>query len=171
MREEVINGKSVWTFNLKEFVGNDPLAQIDYEREMEWKKMLREGKTREEIEAYMATTDYEERIEKILYPQGKKKEPEIEIGDRVPIYRLCGITNIKGQDGGLSTDGKCGNAKINGKNVYRRCFIKRIGYETYLGNGLWALEFDNATEEEFEEYMARNCVNEAEILNNKKNKE
>lgn len=73
MKAEVIDGKNVWTFNLKEFVGNDPLAQIHYEREMEWRKMLREGKTREEIEAYMATTDYEERIEKILYPKGKKK--------------------------------------------------------------------------------------------------
>ena len=77
MKEEVIDGKRVWTFDLKEFVGDDPLAQINYEREMEWKKMLREGKTREEIEAYMETTDYEERIEKILYPKGKKKEPEI----------------------------------------------------------------------------------------------
>ena len=39
MKEEVINGKKVWTFDLKEFVGDDPLAQIYYEREMEWKKM------------------------------------------------------------------------------------------------------------------------------------
>lgn len=169
MKAEVINGKSVWTFNLKEFVGNDPLAQIEYEREMEWKKMLREGKTREEIEAYMATTDYEERIEKILYPKGKKKEPEIEIGQRVGIFRLCGISDIKGLDGWVSTDGKCGTVQIDGNKLYKRCFIKRIGYETYLGNGLWALEFDNATEEEFEEYMARNCVNETEILNNKEN--
>lgn len=166
MKEEVIDGKRVWTFNLKEFVGNDPLAQIEYEREMEWKKMLREGKTREEIEAYLATTDYEERIEKILYPQGKKKEPEWEIGQRVVIYRLCGISNFKGLDGGVSTDGKCGNAKIDGKNCYKRLFIKRIGYETYLGNGLWVLDFDNATEEEFEEYMARNCVNDGSLAQN-----
>lgn len=137
MKEEVIDGKRVWTFDLKEFVGNDPLAQIHYEREMEWKKMLREGKTREEIEAYMAATDYEERIEKILYPQGKKKEPEWEIGQRVAIYRMLDLIT----------------PKLNGKNLYRRILVKRIGYETYLGNGLWSLEFDNATEEDYEWYM------------------
>lgn len=152
MKEELIDGKRVWTFGLKELVGDDPLAQIYYERKMEWRKMLKEGKTREEIEAYMATTDYEERIEKIVYPKGKKKEPEIEIGQRVPIFSLLGQC-VKGQDGGLSTDGKCGTPKIDGKNVYKRLFIKRIGYETYLGGGVWALEFDNATEEEITEYM------------------
>lgn len=73
MKEEVIDGKRVWTYNLKELVGDDPLVQIYDERQMEWRKMLNEGKTREEIEAYMATTDYEERIEKIVYPKGKKK--------------------------------------------------------------------------------------------------
>lgn len=65
MKEEVIDGKRVWTYNL---------VQIYDERQMEWRKMLNEGKTREEIEAYMATTDYEERIEKIVYPKGKKKK-------------------------------------------------------------------------------------------------
>lgn len=49
--------------------------------------------------------------------------------------------------------------KLNGKKLFQRILIKRIGYETYLGNGLWALDFDNATEEEFEEYMSRYCVN------------
>ena len=36
MKEEVIDGKRVWTFDLKEFVGDDPLLQIEYERKMEW---------------------------------------------------------------------------------------------------------------------------------------
>ncbi len=161
MKEELIGGKKVWTFNLKEFVGNDPLAQIYYEREMEWRKMLKEGKTREEIEAYMATTDYEERIEKILYPKGKKKI-EIEIGNRVPIFRILGLTNFKGQDGGLSTNGKCGNAKINGKNVYRRIFIKRIGWEYYQGKDedgeMWEVELDNCNEEDYEWYLQK-CTN------------
>lgn len=137
MKEEVIDGKRVWTYDLKELVGDDPLAQIYHERQMEWRKMLRKGKTREEIEAYMATTDYEERIEKIVYPKGKKKEPEIEIGQRVAIYNLLDVIR----------------PKLNGKNLFARLLIKRIGYETYLGDGLWALEFDNATEEEIEKYL------------------
>lgn len=73
MKEEVTDGKRVWTYSLKELVGDDPLVQIYDERQKEWRKMLKEGKTREEIEAYMETTDYEERIEKIVYPRGKKK--------------------------------------------------------------------------------------------------
>ena len=152
MKEEVIDGKRVWTFDLKEFVGDDPLAQINYEREMEWKKMLREGKTREEIEAYMETTDYEERIEKILYPKGKKKEPEWEIGQRVGIFRILGKSG-KGQNGGIFTGGKCYDPKINGKKLFQRIFIKRIGYETYLGNGYWVVELDNCDEDDYEWWL------------------
>ena len=146
MKAEVIDGKNVWTFDLKEFVGDDPLAQIYYEREMEWKKMLREGKTREEIEAYMATTDYEERIEKILYPKGKKKEPEWEIGQRVAIYRML-ATIVP---------------KLNGKNLFKRILIKRIGWEYYQGEDkdgeLWEVELDNCDEEDYEWYLQK-CTN------------
>lgn len=152
MKEEVIDGKRVWTYSLKELVGDDPLVQIYDERQMEWRKMLKEGKTREEIEAYMATTDYEERIEKIVYPKGKKKEPEIEIGQRVAVFNLLDFLR----------------PKINGKRIFARLLIKRIGYETYLGDGLWALEFDNATEEEITEYMEKHCSGKEDILKNKK---
>lgn len=152
MKEEVIDGKRVWTYSLKELVGDDPLVQIYDERQKEWRKMLKEGKTREEIEAYMATTDYEERIEKIVYPRGKKKEPEIEIGQRVAVFEIVGkLVHNRPQSYDF------GRPIIDGKHLFARLLIKRIGYKTYLGGGLWALEFDNATEEEITEYMEKHC--------------
>lgn len=139
-------------YKLKDFIGNDPLAQIYYEREMEWRKLLNEGKTREEIETYMATTDYEERIEKIIYPNGKKKkEVEYEIGDKDAVFDLLGLCR----------------PSINGKAKYCRILIKRLGWRYFKGyeigeDGkkyeLWEYEFDNATEEELQNFLKKNTI-------------
>lgn len=138
-----------WKYRLKDFIGNDPLAQIYYEREMEWRKLLNEGKTREEIEAYMATTDYEERIEKIIYPNGKKKEVELEIGYKDAVFDLLGLFS----------------PSINGKKLYKRLLIKRLGRRYFKGYEIgedgkkyevWEYEFDNATEEELQDFLKKN---------------
>ena len=90
------------------------------------------------------------------------KKNELQIGDRVPIFRILGKSNTKGQDNGLSTDGKCGHPIINGEHKYQRLFIKRICWEYYQGKvedgELWEVEFDNCNEEDYEWYMT-NCSN------------
>ena len=84
----------------------------------------------------------------------------------IPIFRLLGLSNCKGQDCGLSTDGKCGNAKIDGKNIYRRVFIKRIGWEYYQGKDedgeLWEVELDNCDEDDYEWWLEK-CSNPEKV--------
>lgn len=86
---------------------------------------------------------------------------ELEIGYKSAIYRILG------KQGAYPTISGWTGTKdpvINGKKKYSRIFIKRIGYETYLGlddDGyqLWDVVLDNADEEDYKWFMSRNKDN------------
>lgn len=72
----------------------------------------------------------------------------MQIGDRQPIFRLLGETNVDGVP----------ILYVEGKAKYVRLLIKRIGWETFVGvdedgGELFEVELDNCTEEDFEWYM------------------
>lgn len=84
--------------------------------------------------------DYQDRIDAICYPNGKKKEYEEEIGE---VNGLYAILNSAVHPDPL----------INGKKKYARILIKRVGYCVYLGDRKYEYIYDNATEEELKDIL------------------
>ena len=58
----------------------------------------------------------------------KKKEYEPEIGDVLLIYAIVGSNKYSC---------KITDTTINGKAVFNRIFIKKVGFTVYLGQDLW----------------------------------
>lgn len=135
---EYINpdGIKCWKTTLGNIVKTSPEKEL-LALYLQRAQLVREGKYEGQLE---------EAIEKVIYPKGKKKDPELEIGDTIAIYRLLGS----------------GGPKLNGQNIYKRLFIKRIGYETYIGDDQFIVELDNADEEDYQWYMSMSKNN---ILN------
>lgn len=84
---------------------------------------------------------------------------EPQIGHKNPIFRIVGKSN----GAYPTTSGWTGNKNpiVNGKHYYHRLFIKRIGWETYLGlddDGyeLWDVVLDNADDDDYKWFMSRN---------------
>ena len=108
--------------------------------------------------------DYQDRIDVICYPNGKKKEYEEEIGEVIDLYAIINLfndfkTNV--EFGVVPVEYVEPNGRkrmwcgpiVNGKTKYFRCLIKRVGYGVYLGNDEWEYNFDNATEEELKDIL------------------
>ena len=84
---------------------------------------------------------------------------EPQIGYKNPIFRIMGKSN----GGYPTTSGWTGNKDpiINGKHCYHRLFIKRIGFEVYLGldddgNELWDVVLDNSDDDDYKWFMSMN---------------
>ena len=102
----------------------------------------------EEAREIVDGMDFQERIDKIVYPSGKKKDPET-LGKWTAIYRIVGTNNNHGG----KYDCKRNDTTINGNAVYSRVFIKRIGYELDLGGGYAEVILDNADEEDINWFL------------------
>lgn len=72
----------------------------------------------------------------------KKKIEPPNIGDVFGIYKLIGNSNGYGC--------KCSDTAINGKKVYYRFFIRKVGEQTYQGCGEYILDMEP---EEIENYI------------------
>lgn len=82
-----------WKYTLREITKNSveqELINIYFERENKMKELLRQGMSWEEAGEQIESLDYNERIDKICFPNGKKKEKEMEIDKPYPIFRLLG---------------------------------------------------------------------------------
>lgn len=97
-------------------------------------QLFSEGKTWEEAREIVDKQDFEDRIEKVVYPNGKKKEKEYKIGERYLFLVLIGCTTTDRHLWGG------GPLYLNGKIPYNRLFIKSVGTGTYLGNGVFDME-------------------------------
>lgn len=76
-----------------------------------------------------------------------KKTVEIPKWTLIPIIRLLGSNFTPGED---KYSCRKKDTTIDGKQVYCRLFVKRIGWEIYLGDGYSECVFDNANEEDME---------------------
>lgn len=136
------------------------LEKIYLERE---NKMIELMKTMswEEARKIVDSMDFQERIDKIVYHNGKKKEFEKEVGKQYPIFRIIDIFNDSPHNLASKTlvieNGKKEKywygPTINKQPKYCRLLIKRIGYELDLGGGYAEVILDNADDEDYEWYM------------------
>lgn len=129
-----------------EMMTDRQLEEIYVQRNNEYIALEKQGLTREEILPRLE--HYQDEIDALVYPNGKKKTEPPDIGDVFGIYRILG-SNI-GVDGEYSCPESA--ITINGKQVYARFFIRRIGTQTYQGCGEYILEMKP---EEIDDYINR----------------
>lgn len=118
---------------------NNELVSIYVARNNEYIRLEKDGKTREEILPLLQ--HYQDEID-ALFPHKEKPEKKNEIGDIVNIYKIIGCNYNKG--GKFDCTSK--DTAINGKRVYLRIFIRKVGYRvlTSIENGeeIWELNIE-----------------------------
>lgn len=124
---------------------NRRLEEIYIERNNEYIALEKSGLTREEILPRLE--HYQEEIDAIVWPNGKKKIEPPNIGDVFGIYKLIGNNN------GYCC--KSSDTTINGKAAYNRLFIRKVGEQTYQGCGEYILDMEP---EEIENYIYHKAV-------------
>ena len=128
------------------------LVRIHIARNNEYIRLEKEGKTREEILPLLQ--HYQDEIDALLCPKGRKPEKKNEIGDIVGIYKLIGNNSNTGG----KFDCKKSDTAINGKLTYHRIFIRKVGYRvlTSIDNGeeFWEV---NIEPEEIDDYINHNA--------------
>lgn len=100
------------------------LCAIYTEREEFCKKLRLLGKTAEEIEEALQKEDFQERIDAICYPKGKKEEKKIKLNTWYPEFVLLDAIR----------------PVIEGKNIYKRFLIQKLFEWRFVneGGGIYA---------------------------------
>lgn len=116
------------------------LCEIYVKRNNEVIELLKQGMSWEEIQEKVAR--YQDEIDELVYSPReleKKNSPELEpeVGKQIGIYKLEGMLPDK-------------LGVVNGKNLFKRILIRRVGIRTYMGKGEWVL---NIEPEEAEGYL------------------
>lgn len=116
------------------------LCEIYVKRNNEVIELLKQGMSWEQIQEKVAR--YQDEIDELVTSPReleKKNSPELEpeVGKQIGIYELEGMLLDK-----LTV--------VNGKNLFKRILIRRVGIRTYMGEGEWVL---NIEPEEAEGYL------------------